>query len=145
MQILLSLFSSLTYHILKSGCPPHELNRNYVEERMCIMIQDIAPHNLDIVYRDELPNSKSRIIFMSENKIYVKENNAEIDFPMYIDTNLFGHDIQYLFFSYQPSRCIAVRATKVSSFGLLTRSSWRVFQVPSPAAYKVCNCSIFLI
>ena len=34
---------------------------------------------------------------MSENKIYVKENNAEIDFPMYIDTNLFGHDIQYLF------------------------------------------------
>ena len=59
------------------------------------MIQDIAPHNLDIVYRDELPNPKSRIIFMSENKIYVKENNAEIDFPMYIDTNLFGHDIQY--------------------------------------------------
>ncbi|MDY3796044.1 MAG: NAD(+) diphosphatase [Agathobacter sp.] len=61
------------------------------------MIQDIAPHNLDIVYRDELPNSKSRIIFMSGNKIYVKENNTEIDFPMYIDTNLFGHDIQYLF------------------------------------------------
>ena len=61
------------------------------------MIQDIQPHNLDITFKEEYPNSKSKIIFMSENKILVLLENTDIDFPLFEDTNISSDSLQYLF------------------------------------------------
>ena len=49
------------------------------------MIQDIGPHDFNIVFKDEEPDADSKIIFLSEGKIYVLEKEKVIDFPTYAD------------------------------------------------------------
>lgn len=62
------------------------------------MIQDIGPHDFNIVFKDEEPDADSKIIFLSEGKIYVLEKEKVIDFPTYADINLINQDdLQYLF------------------------------------------------
>lgn len=63
------------------------------------MIQDIFPHNFDIAYKNENPDLDSRIVFLSEGKIYVIENVDAIDFPSYSQLiNKPGEEqLQYVF------------------------------------------------
>ena len=62
------------------------------------MIQDIGPHDFNIVFKDEEPDADSKIIFLSEGKIYVLEKEKVIDFPTYADIDFINQDnLQYLF------------------------------------------------
>lgn len=62
------------------------------------MIQDIGPHDFNIVFKDEEPDAGSKIIFLSEGKIYVLEKEKVIDFPTYADIDFINQDdLQYLF------------------------------------------------
>lgn len=61
------------------------------------MIQDIAPHSFDINFKIKTPSSESRVIILSESKIYLFEEEHIISFPLYKDINADGYELQYLF------------------------------------------------
>ncbi len=62
------------------------------------MIQDIAPHNFDIAYREERPEEDSFVLFFREGELLVGSSaDTVITFPTYQKVKDITGDLTYLF------------------------------------------------
>ena len=61
------------------------------------MLHDIQPSLFDNAYRPETPDGKSRVMFIKENAILIKEAEDEISFPLCGELEPAGADYVYLF------------------------------------------------
>lgn len=61
------------------------------------MIQDIAPRNFDINFKQKTPSPDSKVIILSEGKIFLLGETQKINFPLYKDVNANGYELQFLF------------------------------------------------
>lgn len=61
------------------------------------MIQDIQPRKYDNAFRQEAPDAESRIMFIKDNKVLVKETEEGIGFPAFGELTPPGPAYTYLF------------------------------------------------